>query len=101
MTADMNLFVVDLEYLVPLETVQTYLDDHSRFLETNYAAGHFIASGPKVPRTGGVILAKGRSKAEVEALVHQDPFHQHKVASVTVTEFVPRMTAPNLQLGPT
>lgn len=52
-----NLFVIDLHYIVSFEKIEPELDAHVEFLEENYASGHFIASGPKVPRTGGVIVA--------------------------------------------
>ncbi len=61
-----------------------------------HADGVFVASGRTVPRTGGVILARG-SRAEVLELVRQDPFHVHGVAEYTVTEFVPTMTSPELE----
>ncbi|MEJ8476713.1 YciI family protein [Roseibium algae] len=98
MNSETNLFVIDLEYRVSIEVVEPHLDAHIAFLEHCYATGVFLASGRKVPRTGGVILARGQSKSEIETLVAGDPFHQHELAHYTITEFVPSMTAPSLQL---
>lgn len=70
-----NLFVIDLEYLVPFSKIDPLIDAHMDFLETHYAEGHFLASGRKVPRTGGVILAVAARKADVESWIKDDPFH--------------------------
>lgn len=91
-----NLFVIDIEYVAPLEQVDALIEQHKAFLEHNYANKRFLASGPKVPRSGGVILAVATSREEVETLIQDDPFHSHGVARYTVTEFVPRMTAQGL-----
>ncbi len=88
-----NLFVVDLEYLVPFVQIDPLIDAHMAFLEAHYAEGHFLASGRKVPRTGGVILAVAASKADVQAWIKDDPFHQAAAARYTITEFVPGMLA--------
>ena len=88
-----NLFVVDLHYLVPFAQIDPLIDAHMDFLETHYALGHFLASGRKEPRTGGIILAVGTRKSDVETWIKDDPFHQATVARYTITEFVPGMLA--------
>ncbi|MGF1794195.1 GTP cyclohydrolase, partial [Photobacterium profundum] len=40
-----------------MSDVEKYLDEHIKYLDNQYELGHFIASGRKVPRVGGVILA--------------------------------------------
>jgi len=88
-----NIFVVDLHYLVPFAQIEPLIDAHMGFLENHYAQGHFLASGRKEPRTGGVILAIATKKSDVETWIKDDPFHQAEVASYTITEFVPGMLA--------
>lgn len=90
----MSLFVIDLTYTADLADVDRHLEAHRSFLKDQYAAGHFLASGPKNPRTGGVILAKGSSRAEIEHLVALDPFKIEAVASYAITEFYPVMSVP-------
>ena len=53
---------------------------HVKFLKKHYAAGTFLVSGRKIPRDGGIILAVGKSKQEIETLIKEDPFHQHGLA---------------------
>ena len=44
-------------------------------------------SGRKIPRDGGIILAVGKSREEIEAIAAQDPFCQKGVADFRVIEF--------------
>ena len=90
------MFIIFVSYQKPLEEVDAHLAAHIAFLKENYAKGTFLASGRQNPRTGGIILARASSKQEIEALVTHDPFYVHRVATYTVTEFTPSMTAPEL-----
>lgn len=91
------MFVVIVSYIQPLDAVDAHLADHVKFLENQYEAGIFLASGRRVPRTGGVILARAASKDTLLEVLRQDPFHQHGVARYEVIEFTPSMTAPGLE----
>ena len=82
-----SLFVVDLNYLAPLPEVDVYLEGHRAFLRDGYAKNMFLASGPKVPRTGGIILAEANSLADLEAFLNLDPFKANGVADYSITEF--------------
>jgi uncharacterized protein YciI len=84
-----TLFVVDLEYIVPMEQVETVLGPHCDFLDRAYAEGRFIASGRKVPRTGGVILLAAPSLQDAQDYMSADPFMVENIARYTFTEFVP------------
>lgn len=90
------MFVVLITYTQPLAEVDRLLDAHRSYLSQNYAAGTFLLSGRREPRTGGVILAKASSLAELEAVLATDPFAVGGVASYEVIEFSPTMAAPDL-----
>ncbi|AIU72502.1 GTP cyclohydrolase [Hafnia alvei FB1] len=83
------MFIVSLSYVKPLVDVEAYLNEHRQFLDACYSKGYFIASGTKEPRTGGVILAKGMTRTELETLIEEDPFHRAGVAQYEITEFMP------------
>ncbi|CZF79617.1 MULTISPECIES: YciI family protein [Grimontia] len=87
------MFIVSLTYKAELSEVDQYIEAHVTFLEKYYAAGKFIASGRKVPRTGGVILVNAINKAEVDSIIKEDPFYISNVADYEVTEFIPTMAA--------
>ncbi|MDE2429620.1 MAG: GTP cyclohydrolase [Burkholderiales bacterium] len=90
------MFIIQLRYLKPLSEVDRLVGEHRVFLERHYASGHFLMSGRKEPRTGGVILAQAGSLAELEAIVQQDPFYREQIAEYELIEFLPSMTAASL-----
>lgn len=90
------MFIVSLTYVVELAQIETHLPAHIAWLERGYAAGLFLASGLKVPRTGGIILAQADDLAALEAVLAEDPFQVHGLAQYQVTEFIPSKTAPAL-----
>lgn len=91
------MFVIDLKYIVPLETLDAHMTDHMKFLRKYYKMNMFVASGRKVPRTGGIILALANSKDEIEQIIREDPFHIHKLAEFTITEFLTSQYHPELK----
>lgn len=83
------MFVVLLTYRRPIEDVEKHLAEHVEFLNRQYDAGVFIASGRRVPRTGGVILATGVERATLESILELDPFKREGIAEYELVEFVP------------
>ena len=91
------MFIVNLEYIVPLENLDAHMAEHVIFLRKYYKLNVFLASGRKVPRTGGIILALAKSIEEVEGIMRQDPFFVHKLATFTITEFLTSQTHPEFK----
>jgi uncharacterized protein YciI len=81
------VFVIELIYKADLREIDARMAEHMTFLERHYASGHFVASGRKIPRDGGIILAVGRDRDEIEAIMLEDPFVAHGLADVRVVEF--------------
>lgn len=91
------MFIIDLNYIVPLEHLDTYMADHVKFLKKYYKLNVFVASGRKVPRTGGIILALANSKEEVDNIIKEDPFYSHNLAEFSITEFLTSQYHPELK----
>jgi uncharacterized protein YciI len=91
------MFIINLNYIVPLEKLDEHMKDHVVFLKKYYKQNVFVASGRKVPRTGGIILALAKSKEEIETIVREDPFHIHNLAEFTITEFLTSQYHPELK----
>ncbi|TPQ16407.1 YciI family protein [Streptomyces sporangiiformans] len=91
------MFVLELTYTAPIDAVDAVLEEHVRWLDQQYAAGAFLASGRKNPRDGGVILAVADSRAAVEKIAASDPFVVAGVCEYRITEFVATKTAPALE----
>ena len=83
----MPLFVIELIYKAPLAEIDAAMTAHVRFLKKHYAAGSFLVSGRKIPRDGGVILAAGDSREQIEAIMREDPFCARGLADVRIVQF--------------
>ncbi|MEI7030190.1 YciI family protein [Streptomyces pratensis] len=90
------MFVLELTYTAPLERLDALMEEHIAWLDDQYAAGVFIASGRKNPRDGGVILAVGEDRAAIEKVAAADPFTAHGVCTYRITEFIVTKTADAL-----
>ena len=82
------MYIIDLNYIVPLEELDQHMAAHVKYLRKYYKKDVFVASGRKVPRTGGIILALAASTQEVEDIIAEDPFYKHELAEFTITHFL-------------
>jgi uncharacterized protein YciI len=85
----MKHFVVDIHYLVPVEQLADILPAHRAFLQTGYEKGILLLSGPKEPRTGGLVVARSESLEALQVFFSHDPYHLKNVATHSFTEFNP------------
>ena len=90
------MFVIELTYNAPLEEIDARMTEHMRFLKAQYAAGVFVVSGRKIPREGGIILATGKRREQIEAIVKEDPFVAHGLADFRIVEFRASQRADDL-----
>lgn len=91
------MFVIELIYKAPLVEIDAHMRAHVRFLNKYYASGHFLISGRKTPRDGGIILAVAESRDQIEAIVREDPFCARGLADVRVIEFRASQHADDIQ----
>ncbi|MCX5202913.1 YciI family protein [Streptomyces sp. NBC_00237] len=90
------MFVLELTYTAPVEQVDALMTDHVAWLDTQYEAGVFIASGRKQPRDGGIILAVAPSRDAIERIAAEDPFATGRVCEYRIVEFVATKTSEAL-----
>ncbi len=83
------MFIVEINYKKPIEEIEKHLVAHRSFLEDGYQKNYFIASGPRNPRTGGIILSQLKDKAQLQSILAQDPFQLHDLADYSYVEFEP------------
>jgi len=91
------MFIVLLTYQKPLAQIDRLMKEHVGFLQRQYEAGLFVASGRQVPRTGGVILARATDRQSLEAIMARDPFVREGAARFEVIEFTPSQTRPGFK----
>ncbi len=90
------MFIVNLTYLVDLSEIDAVLADHVEWLKQCYEVGAFVASGPKKPRDGGVILARC-TREKLENYLKSDPFWEKGFARYEIIEFEPGMMASGFE----
>ncbi|MFF1493235.1 YciI family protein [Streptomyces sp. NPDC058304] len=90
------MFVMELTYTAPVEAVEEEMDAHIAWLDGYYASGVFLASGRKVPRDGGIVLAARVSRGEIERIAAEDPFTLAGVCEYRITEFIATKTSGDL-----
>ena len=83
------MYVVMLDYLKPMEDVERFTEVHRNYLTPFFEDGTFLVSGPKIPRTGGVIVVKGIGREKLMEIIENDPFHIEGIAEYKITEFNP------------
>lgn len=91
------MFLIELTYKVDLAEIDAHMAAHVDFLKKYYAAGHFLVSGRKIPRDGGIIMAVGRNRQQIEAIVAEDPFYTHGLADFRIIEFRASQRADDIQ----
>jgi uncharacterized protein YciI len=80
------MFVVSLTYKVPDEIVDFHRPGHMAWLKDAFDGGIFLASGRRVPATGGELLSKV-DRATLDASLAKDPFYSNGVADFEIIEF--------------
>jgi uncharacterized protein YciI len=91
------MFIIELTYKAPLARIDAEMPAHMKFLKKYYGSGHFLISGRQIPREGGIILAVGGSREEIEAIAREDPFYARGLAEVRVIEFRASQLADDIQ----
>jgi len=91
------MFVIELIYTVDLDEIDAHMAAHVHFLKKYYASGHFLVSGRKIPRDGGIIVAVGTSREEIETIAREDPFCARGLADFRIIEFRASQRADDIQ----
>jgi uncharacterized protein YciI len=81
------MFIIELTYKVPTQDVDANMASHIDYLDKYYHSGHFLASGRKEPRDGGLIFIKASSRKRVEEIITEDPFRKSGLADYRIIEF--------------
>jgi uncharacterized protein YciI len=91
------MFVIELIYRADLAEIDAHMADHVRFLKKYYASGNFLVSGRKIPRDGGIILAVGQNRQQIQAIIEEDPFYARGLADFRIIEFRASQRADDIQ----
>lgn len=84
-----KFFIVQIEYLIPSDQMAEVRAEHRAFLKEGYEKGWLLISGPLIPPSGGVVVARAPSREALEELFSRDPYHLHQTARHEFVEFDP------------
>lgn len=85
----MKHYMVEITYSIPADELGEIIAQHRAFLQTGYESGMLLFSGPKIPRSGGIVLARAASLDEVHEFFSNDPYQKNGVATYRFVEFNP------------
>ena len=81
------MYIIESTYKVSAKEIDENLDAHMEYIEKYFNTGHFLASGRKEPRDGGIILAKAATRKRMEDIVSKDPLNILGLADFRIIEF--------------
>ncbi|CAJ0789343.1 hypothetical protein LMG19083_01853 [Ralstonia psammae] len=87
------LYAVTLNYVRPMQEIESHLDTHRDWLIDYTRQGRILLAGPLEPRTGGFLLACCENRAELDAMLEKDSFHVHKLVDYAVVAAMPALRA--------
>ena len=85
----MKFFIVDIQYTASQERIDDVVNSHRQFLQIGYEKGWLLCSGPKVPRTGGIVIARAPSLQDLVSFFNNDPYKIKNCATHAYMEFNP------------
>jgi uncharacterized protein YciI len=83
------MFIINIVYKKDFNVIENYLSAHRQFLDQLFQRGHLLMSGPKEPRTGGIIIALGSDQKALEEMFADDPYVKHDLADYHYIKFNP------------
>jgi uncharacterized protein YciI len=94
----MKHFLLQGEHIVPFaERAPELIAAHRQFLQQGYEEGRFLLSGPSIPPSGGILLARAETLEELNRFLADEPYCKAKVMRFSkITEFEPVQHQPIL-----
>lgn len=97
MAETFQFFIVEVTYRIPADQLGDTLLEHRAFLQNGYDQGWLLLSGPQIPRTGGIVVARAPSLEALEDFFLRDPYQVKGLADYRFVEFNPVKHAPFME----
>jgi len=89
------MFVITLRF-ADMSRAPSLMDDHNAWIRQGFEDGVFLLVGSLQPAAGGMVVAHGVTRAEIEARVQDDPFVGAGVVTAEIAEIAPARTDERL-----
>ncbi|RPH94277.1 hypothetical protein EHM69_07840 [candidate division KSB1 bacterium] len=93
----MKHFLVEITYTAEPDQMAAIRPEHRAYVKTGFDGGLLLFSGPRNPMTGGLVVARMKSREDVERFFAKDPFQLNKLATYRFIEFDPVFFQPFLE----
>jgi uncharacterized protein YciI len=91
------MFIIRITYLTDDSVALAALRQaHYAYFAPHFESGLMILGGRLVPATGGIMIATGTDRAEVERLFAGEPYKQAGLADFEILELMPTKVGPKL-----
>lgn len=90
------MFLIEYEYVKPIEEIDALRPRHLEFLRRGFAEGRYVLAGRRVPPEGGVVIARGDDEAAVAELTERDPYVVAGAAKYRLARFDATLTEDGL-----
>lgn len=91
------MFVVFLRFSAGRDQAGQLMQAHKDWLKRGFDDGVFLLAGSLQPQAGGMILASGITRAQLEDRVSGDPFVMEDVVQAEIVAVTPSKADPRLE----
>jgi uncharacterized protein YciI len=85
----MKHFMVEVTYTGTPEQIAATVTEHRAYLQIGFDKGWLLMSGPRSPRTGGIVIARAPSLEALQGFFKTDPYNLKHFATYQFIEFDP------------
>ena len=93
---NVKYYIIHITYVVPQNEVDLVRPEHREYLKLFYDNGTLLFSGPRMPPTGGILVAKAENDDFIKEMIASDPFSSKGIATYEIIEMNPAMWATEL-----
>ncbi|QEL25634.1 hypothetical protein FQV39_25810 [Bosea sp. F3-2] len=83
------MFVVALRFSANKAQAPALVEAHNEWIRRGFEDGVFLMTGSLKPGLGGMVLAHGVTRIDLETRVNSDPFVAENVVSAEILEIAP------------
>ena len=83
------MFIVDTFYIVDPALAEPHKEAHKVFVQQHTDAGIFLYAGPKLDKTGGIIVMNANDVDEVTEMMQKDAYISAGIVGMNISGFNP------------
>jgi uncharacterized protein YciI len=83
----MKHFFVEITFTAEPKQMAAVRPEHRAYIQTGFERGLLLLTALQKPATGGLAIAKAKSRSELERFIAFDPYRLKGVATYRIVEF--------------